>query len=330
MNTRYGAFLQGIDQFDPQFFGITPREAVTMDPQQRLVLEVAWEALENAGYAPDGLTGSSTGVFIGACNHDYMQMVLATGDRYADMYMSTGSAHSVISGRLSYLLGLNGPAVTLDTACSSALVAIHSAYLSLKNGDCRVALAGGVNAILSPETTVTLSSAKMLAPDGHCKAFDSRADGFVRGEGCGILVLKRLDDALADNDSILAVIRGSAINQDGRSNGLTAPNGPSQVSVVRAALAEAGLTPADISYIETHGTGTSLGDPIEIQALGEALGPGHTKDHPLLVGSVKTNLGHLELAAGCCRSGQIGACAPAPPDPTPPAPAETQPAYRLG
>ena len=296
--TRWGGFIENIDEFDPQFFGITPREALTMDPQQRLVLEVAWEALENAGYAPDKLTGTRTGVFLGACNSDYFQVLLNAGDQYSDMYLSTGNAHSVISGRVSYLLGLQGPSLTVDTACSSSLVAIHQAYLSLKKGDCRMAIAGGVNAILSPETTIALSRAKMMAADGRCKAFDASADGFVRAEGCGLIVLKRLSNAVADGDRILAVIRGSAINQDGRSNGLTAPNGPSQVSVIRAALEEAGLSAADVSYVETHGTGTSLGDPIEIQALGEALGPGHTRQQPLMVGSVKTNLGHLESAAG--------------------------------
>ncbi len=296
--TRWGGFVENIDAFDAQFFGITPREALTMDPQQRLVLEVAWEALENAGYAPDKLTGTKTGVFLGACNGDYYHMLLDAGTQFSDMYMSTGNAHSVISGRVSYLLGLQGPSLTVDTACSSSMVATHLAYISLKKGDCRMAIAGGVNAILSPETSVALSRAKMMAKDGRCKAFDASADGFVRSEGCGLVVLKRLSDAVADGDRILAVIRGSAINQDGRSNGLTAPNGPSQVSVVRAALEEAGLTPGDVSYVETHGTGTSLGDPIEIQALGEALGPGHTSEKPLMVGSVKTNLGHLESAAG--------------------------------
>jgi acyl transferase domain-containing protein len=298
ISTRWGGFVEPMDQFDPQFFGITPREATTMDPQQRMVLEVAWEALENAGYPPDQLTNSRTGVFLGACNNDYYHMLMQAGDQYADMYLSTGNAHSVISGRVSYLLGLQGPSLTIDTACSSSLVAIHQAYLSLKKGDCRMALAGGVNAILSPDTYIALSRAKMMAPDGRCKAFDASGDGFVRSEGCGLLVLKRLSAAQADGDQILAVILGSAINQDGRSNGLTAPNGPSQVAVIRAALVEAGLSPADVSYIETHGTGTSLGDPIEVQAIGEALGPGHSRDQALMIGSAKTNLGHLESAAG--------------------------------
>ena len=298
ISTRWGGFVEPIDQFDPQFFGITPREATTMDPQQRMVLEVAWEAFEKAGYAPDQLTNSRTGVFLGASNSDYYHMLVDAGDRYADMYLSTGNAHSVISGRVSYILGLQGPSLTIDTACSSSLVAIHQAYLSLKKGDCRMALAGGVNAILAPETYIALSRARMMAPDGRCKAFDASGDGFVRSEGCGLLVLKRLSDAQADGDQIHAVILGSAINQDGRSNGLTAPNGPSQVTVIRSALAEAGISPADVSYVETHGTGTSLGDPIEVQAIGEALGPGHSRDQALMIGSAKTNLGHLESAAG--------------------------------
>ncbi len=298
MSTRWGGFMSGVDQFDPLLFGITPREAITMDPQQRVILEVCWEALERAGYAPDRLAGSSTGVFVGACNNDYPQMLMNAGLDNVDMYLATGGAHSVISGRVSYVLGLQGPAITVDTACSSSLVAIHYAIQSLRSGECRMALAGGVNAILAPDVTITLSKANMMAPDGRCKAFAASADGFVRSDGCGMLVLKRLADAEADGDPILAVIRGAAINQDGRSNGLTAPNGPSQVAVIRAALEDAGVTPADVGYVETHGTGTSLGDPIEAQALGAALGSGHSKQNPLMIGSAKTNLGHLEFAAG--------------------------------
>jgi acyl transferase domain-containing protein len=298
MSTRWGGFIDHIDQFDPALFGITPREALTMDPQQRLILELCWEAVERAGYAPDRLLGSSTGVFIGICNGDYYQMLMAGGAENVDMYLATGNAHSVISGRVSYVLGLQGPSISVDTACSSSLVAIHDAIRSLRSGECRMALAGGVNALLSPDVTMTLSKAKMMAPDGRCKAFDASADGFVRSEGCGVVALKRLADAQADGDNILAVIRGSAINQDGRSNGLTAPHGPSQVAVIRAALSDAGLASADVSYVECHGTGTSLGDPIEVQALGAALGEGHSKDSPLMIGSVKTNLGHLESAAG--------------------------------
>lgn len=294
----WGGFISKVDQFDPTLFGITPREAASMDPQQRIMLEVCWEALERAGYAPDTLSGSATGVFVGACNSDYAMMVMDSLLDNADMYLATGGSHSVISGRVSYVLGLQGPAITVDTSCSSSLTAIHYAIMSLRTGECSMVLAGGVNLILSPAVTITLNEANMMAPDGRCKTFDANADGFVRAEGCGILVLKRLADAQADGDNILAVIRGSAINQDGRSNGLTAPNGPSQVSVIRAAILDAGLTPGDIHYVETHGTGTSLGDPIEAQALGVVFGEGHSKENPLMIGSVKTNMGHLESAAG--------------------------------
>ena len=294
--TRWGGFLRDITHFDPQFFGIAPREAMSMDPQQRLALEVGWEALENAGYAPDALSGTATGVFMGICNGDYYQLQLSQQRDSIDMYSATGNAHSVISGRIAYVLGLQGPAVSIDTACSSSLVAVHLAVQSLRNGDCTMALAGGVNLVLSPDTTIALSRAKMMAPDGRCKAFDAAADGFVRSEGCGFVVLKRLADAVADGDDIRAIIRGSALNQDGRSNGLTAPNGPSQVAVIQHALAQAGVTPDEIGYVETHGTGTSLGDPIEAQALGAALG--QNRSTPLAIGSVKTNIGHAEAAAG--------------------------------
>ncbi|MCA0456391.1 MAG: polyketide synthase dehydratase domain-containing protein [Chloroflexi bacterium] len=296
--TRWGGFIDDIDRFEPQVFGISPREAITMDPQQRILLEVVWEALERAGYAPPTLNGSQTGVFVGVCNSDYCNMLTAGDPSDWDMYISTGNAHSVISGRVSYILGLHGPAVSVDTACSSSLVAVHLAVQSLRRGECRMALAGGTNAILSPLSTIMLSRAGMMAADGHCKAFDAAADGFVRAEGCGVVVLKRLSDAIEDGDNVLAVILGSAINQDGRSNGLTAPNGPSQVAVIRAALADAQLDPSEVSYVETHGTGTSLGDPIEAQALGAALGVGHSTGNPLIIGSLKANMGHMESAAG--------------------------------
>jgi acyl transferase domain-containing protein/acyl carrier protein len=299
MATRWGGFIDEVDQFDPQFFGISPREAVSMDPQQRLLLEVTWQALEYAGYSPDQLFGSRTGAFIGICNHDYSQLLITPGSTTdIDVYTATGSAFSIASGRLSYVLGLHGPSISIDTACSSSLVAVHLAIQSLRNKECEMALAAGVNLILWPETTIILSQSKMLSSDGRCKAFDSRADGFVRSEGCGVVVLKRLADAVADGDSILAIIRGSAINQDGRSNGITAPNGPSQEAVIRAALKNAGVETSQIGYIETHGTGTSLGDPIEIQALGKILREGHLKSNPVIIGSVKTNLGHMESAAG--------------------------------
>ena len=298
MSTRFGGFLANVDRFDAQFFGITPREAASMDPQQRLLLEVAWEALEDAGQAPDRLTGSSTGVFVGLCNADYFHRIVRGDAVGLDAYVATGGAHSVAAGRLAYLLGLQGPNVAIDTACSSSLVAIHLACQSLRSGECRMALAGGVNVILTPETTIILSRAHMMAPDGRCKAFDARADGFVRAEGAGVVVLKRLADAVADGDDVLAIIRGTAMNQDGRSNGLTAPNGPAQEAVVRSALANARIAPHEVAYVEAHGTGTSLGDPIEMRALGAVLGAGRAAARPLLVGSLKTNIGHLESAAG--------------------------------
>ena len=298
MYTRWGGFLDGIDQFDPQFFGISPREAQGLDPQQRLLLEVTWEALEHAGQAPDQLVGSPTGVFIGISTNDYFHL-LASGDREAiDVYLATGTTHSAASGRLSYFLGLQGPALSIDTACSSSLVAIHQAVESLRSGECNMALAGGVNIILLPELLINFSRARMMSPDGRCKAFDARADGFVRSEGCGMVVLKRLSDAQADHDHILAVIRGTAVNQDGRSTGLTVPNGLAQQAVIEAALANGSIPPALVSYVETHGTGTSLGDPIEVQALAAVLGRGRLAENRLQIGSVKTNLGHLESAAG--------------------------------
>ncbi len=298
MSTRWGGFLERVEQFDPEFFGISPREAAGMDPQQRLLLEVVWEALENAGQNPDRLAGSQTSVFVGVCNSDYFLKRFESSRGSVDAYVATGNAHSVASGRISYILGLKGPSVSVDTACSSSLTAVHLACQSLKAGECRMALAGGVNLILMPDTTMILSKSHMMAPDGRCKPFDAAADGFVRSEGCGIVLLKRLSDARADGDNILALIRGTASNQDGHSSGLTAPNGPSQVAVIRKALANAGLLPSDIDFIEAHGTGTSLGDPIEARALAEIFGPGRSSEHSLRVGSVKGNLGHAESAAG--------------------------------
>ena len=298
MNSRYGGFINGIDQFDPAHFGISPREAAGMDPQQRLLLEVAWEALEHAGIAPDALFGSQTGVFLGIATLDYASLMMQVDASELDLYSSSGGSHAVAAGRLSYILGLHGPAVAVDTACSSSLVAAHLAVQSLRNGECEAALVGGVNVLCAPETTLMLSRARMMAPDGRCKTFDASADGFVRGEGCGVLVLKRLSTAQADGDRILAVIRGSAVNQDGRSSGLTAPNGPSQEAVIRAALTNACVTAADIDYVEAHGTGTSLGDPIELRALGAVYGSGRSAGDSLIASSVKTNFGHLEAAAG--------------------------------
>ncbi len=294
--SRWGGFLDGIDLFDPVFFGISPREATSMDPQQRLLLEVSWEALEHAGLVPDKLYGSRTGVFIGIGTADYAQVQLeAHGLDGIDSYFSSGVAHSVAAGRLSYIYGFQGPALSVDTACSSSLVAIYLAVESLRKQESNLALAGGVNLILNPLYHVALSRYQMMAADGRCKTFDARADGFVRSEGCGLVVLKRLRDALADEDPILAVIRGSAVNHDGASSGFTVPRGPAQEAVIRRALADADLEPEAISYIEAHGTGTKLGDPIEISALGAVFGTG---TNSLLVGSVKANVGHLETAAG--------------------------------
>ncbi len=299
MVTRCGGFLDQVDRFDAKFFEIAPREAASMDPQQRLALEVAWEALEDSGYAPAELRGTRAGVFLGIASSDYGQLHLETGDPQSlDAHYASGIAHSIASGRISYLLGLEGPSISLDTACSSSLVAVHLACQSLRAGDCTLALAGGVNVMLAPQTTALLSRVHMLSPSGRCKAFDESADGFVRGEGCGFVVLKTLSQAQSDNDRILAVIRGTAVNQDGASSSLTAPNGPSQVNLMRQALANAGIQPESVSYVEAHGTGTALGDPIELQALGAVYGAAHTQEAPLHVGSVKTNVGHMEAAAG--------------------------------
>src|SRR5688572_22261293 len=239
MSTRTGAFLDRVDLFDPQFFGIAPREAVSMDPQQRLLLEVCWEALEHAGIAADGLSGSKTGVFVGIAASDYVDLVKAGDVARIDSHLASGAAHSIASGRLSYLLGLHGPAISIDTACSSSLVAVHLARQSLHAGDCRMAIAAGVNLIVTPDNGIAFSKSRMLSADGRCKTFDADADGFGRGEGFGVIVLKRLSDATADGDQILAVIPGSALNQDGPSSGLTAPNGPAQEAVIREALSRA-------------------------------------------------------------------------------------------
>ncbi|MBP5971593.1 SDR family NAD(P)-dependent oxidoreductase [Brasilonema sp. CT11] len=298
MYTRYGGFVSQLEEFDAQFFGISPREAVSLDPQQRLLLEVSWEALENAAIKPDELVDSQTGVFIGICSNDYLQRLFTREATEIDAYQATGNTHSIAAGRLSYILGLTGPSLAVDTACSSSLVAVHLACQSLRNRECNLALAGSVNLLLSPEFSINFSRARMLSPDGRCKTFDASADGYVRGEGCGVIVLKRLRDAIADKDRILALIRGSAVNQDGRSNGLTAPNGPSQQAVIRQALENAGVEPAEVSYLEVHGTGTTLGDPIEVEALGAVFGNHRPKDQPLTIASVKTNIGHLEAAAG--------------------------------
>lgn len=297
MYTREGGFLENIDRFDARFFGISPREAESMDPQHRLMLEVAWEALEHAGVPAPSLLESRTGVYIGISNCDYGRRIFCEPARI-DTYASLGTNFSVVAGRLSYLLGLRGPSLALDTACSSSLVAVHLACRSLRSGESRMAIAGGVNLILSPEVNINFCKAGMLAKDGRCKTFDAAADGYVRGEGCGAVILKRLSDAVRDGDYIHALVRGTAVNQDGRSSGLTAPSGPSQEAVIRAALADGRVEPEAVDYVEAHGTGTSLGDPIEVGALGAAVASRKTPDTPLWIGSVKTNVGHLESAAG--------------------------------
>ncbi|MEM1241178.1 MAG: type I polyketide synthase, partial [Cyanobacteria bacterium P01_H01_bin.26] len=296
--TQNGGFIDQLQDFDAAFFGISPREAVSMDPQQRLLLEVSWEAMEHGGMVPEQWASRPVGIFMGISSHDYSQHLSRRDQSEIDAYLATGNAHSVAAGRLSYSLGFTGPSLVVDTACSSSLVAVHLACQSLRHQECEVALAGGVNRILAPEFSINFSKAHMLAPDGRCKTFDASANGFARGEGCGVIVLKRLSDAMAHNDNILAVVRGSAVNQDGRSSGLTVPNGPSQQSVICQALASAGVKPEDIRYIEAHGTGTALGDPIEVGALGAVFGQSHSRQNPLQIGSVKTNIGHLEAAAG--------------------------------
>ncbi|MCU7881023.1 MAG: AMP-binding protein [Candidatus Thiodiazotropha sp. (ex Lucinoma aequizonata)] len=298
-----GAFLQDIDKFDANFFGITPREAVAMDPQQRFLLEVTWESLEDAGYNVELLAGSNTGVFIGISGSDYALLEYA-GQQEVSAYSATGNAHSIAANRISYQFDLQGPSLAVDTACSSSLVAVHLACQSLRNGESSLAIAGGVNIALHDGLFQTFRKSNMLSPEGRCKTFDAAADGYVRGEGCGIVILKPLSKALADNDHIYAVIRGSTINQDGKSNGLTAPNGRSQQDVIRSALSDAGVTPAQVAYVETHGTGTPLGDPIELKALQATLG--NQSDETCYLGSVKTNIGHLEAAAGI--AGLIKSC----------------------
>ena len=294
---RRGGFLARVDEFDAGFFGISPREARAMDPQQRMLLETAWHALEDAGIAPPSVYGSSTGVFVGVTCFDHAVRLV---DRMAELgpYAGTGSALNMIPGRLAFLLGACGPAMAVDTACSSSLVAVHLACRSLRDRECDLALAGGVQLMLSPEVMASFAQAHMLSPDGRCKTFDAQADGYARGEGCGVVVLRRLDDAEAAGDRILGIIRGSAVNQDGPSGGLTVPSSLAQAAVIKRALEWATVSPADVDYVEAHGTGTALGDPIEIEALAHAYGQHRSSEDPLLVGSVKTNIGHLEPAAG--------------------------------
>ncbi len=298
MYTCLGGFIEQVEQFDPQFFRISPREALSIDPQHRLLLEVSWEAFEYAGIIPERLNSSSIGVFVGITINEYGKIGQHLSNTNLDNYAITGLPLNVAAGRIAYTFGLTGPCMSIDTACSSSLVAIHQACQSLRQKECKMALAGGVNLILLPDSMILTSKAKMLSVDGRCKTFDATADGMSRGEGCGMLLLKCLSDAQADGDNILAVIRGSAINHDGPSSGLTVPNGFSQEKVIRQALKMAKLEPSDISYIEAHGTGTPLGDPIELRSLARVFGKDDSREQPLNVGSVKTNLSHLETAAG--------------------------------
>ncbi|WP_055494214.1 type I polyketide synthase [Streptomyces sp. TP-A0356] len=298
ITAQAGGFLDRIDEFDAQFFNIPPSQVPYVDPQQRLLLETAWEALEHAGIDPAGLRHSDGGIYVGASPLDFALELESLGDEQLDGGLTTGMGGYSMSGRLSYFLGWRGPSLTTDTACASSLTALHLAVEGLRRRECGIALCAAVNTLHNPRSFVILSHGQMLAPDGHCKTFDEAADGYARAEGCGALVLKRLSDALVDGDTVLALVRGTAIGQDGESAGLSAPNGTAQEAVMRAALANARLEPGDIQYVEAHGTGTPLGDPIEMGSINGVFGAAHDKDTPLTVGSLKANIGHMEPAAG--------------------------------
>ncbi|NEQ83962.1 MAG: type I polyketide synthase, partial [Moorea sp. SIO2I5] len=297
MYIRHASLVEQVEQFDPEFFGISPREAHSLDPQQRFLLEVTWEALERAGINPQQLENTQTGVFLGIGQNDYADLGLSQLENISP-YDGTGNGFCFAAGRLSYFLGLQGPSLAIDTACSASLVAVHEACQSLRQRESNLALAGGVQLILSPYVTTALSRLKALSPDGRCKTFDAAADGYGRGEGCGMVVLKRLSDAVKNGDQIWAVIRGSAVNHDGPSSGLTVPNKLAQEKLIEQALKAAKVEPSQVGYVEAHGTGTSLGDPMEVRALATVFEHGHNQENPLRIGSVKTNIGHLEAAAG--------------------------------
>ena len=292
--SRRGGFVDGLDRFDAGFFGLAPIEARNMDPQQRLMLETSWQALEDAGVAPGSLAGSRTGVYFGIALSEYRDLMTAAGSAGS----AFGNCGSIAVGRVAFLLGLQGPAMPVDLACASALVAVHQGVAAIRQGQTELALAGGVNAVLSPAATRSFAAMGMLSPDGRCRAFDADADGYVRGEGCGVVVLKRLTRAEADGDRIWGVIRGSAVNQNGFGADLLAPSGSAQQRAIEDALAQAGVSPADVDYLEAHGIGSKLGDPIEVEAAAAAYGKGRDAERPLLIGSVKTNIGHLESASG--------------------------------
>ena len=297
MYVREGGFIDNIDQFDPNFFNISSREANAIDPQQRLLLEVGWEALESAAQSPAKIYEKPVGIYIGLSRQEYTNIAYGLSPAAIDPYTGLGSFQSMAAGRLAYFLGVRGPAMVIDTACSSSLVALHQACQSLKMKECDLALAGGISIMLSPLGTIFACKMKALSPDGRCHSFDENANGYGRGEGVGIVVLKRLNDALADHDNILAVVAGSAVNHDGKSSGLTVPNGQAQRELLKQALSNAKLNPEDITYIEAHATGTFLGDPIEVNAILDIFST-PKRISPLYLGSIKPNIGHLESAAG--------------------------------
>jgi acyl transferase domain-containing protein len=314
---KHGGFLKHrLEAFDAAFFGIPPRQADTIDPQQRLLLETTWEAFEDAGIVPEALAGSATGVYVGGFNLDSLLTQLSPlNRRLVNSHTATGMTMTVLSNRISYLFDLRGPSVTMDTACSSSLVAFHHACQAIWNGECSLALTGGVNVMFRPEYSLTMCKGQFLAPDGHCKSFDERADGYARAEGAAIVVLKPLEAARKDGDRIYAIVRGTGVNQDGRTNGISLPNGESQAALIRSVLDQANIAAQQIGYVEAHGTGTAVGDPIEATAIGTVLGKNRPDDMlPLVIGSVKANFGHLEAAAGiagvikaalCLEHGQI-------------------------